>query len=1267
MRSSRSRTAAAAAITNTAKSIAYPPNCRPISEDLPAIDLTKRLKDIAQAFQLMNQDDDNTKYKPLAILLTQDFYLDHNSRDIRLVVACALADVFRVFANSIPYQGEALIQRIFRFFIEQLKELKDPKNPIFNRYFYLLEELAVGKAFNHCRDLEDAQEVFCDLFQLLFTIVNENHNERVKKNMADLLASVVLNADTLSPDLMEIIFYQLVEPRKSSASHANLLAREVVRKSISNLSPFMLNYLAIAVTSDSANNDQAMLTNSHRSHNAQISEHFRKNIGSICDLIYELNVVVPLIMQEFLPQLEYKIKSNDEKERCEFTKLSARLFSDKGSTLATSLPELWKCFLGRFKDISATVRVRCAQYSMHFLMNHPEMKEDIAEQLKQRQHDQDENVRHEVVMAIVSCAKKSLDNISEELLRIVEERTLDKKFKIRREALYGLAQLYRQHILNIRPEGPAPTTSDGTEASKRLPWIKNKCLHNYYQANLEDKLLVERIVHTCLVPCSMPLEDRMRTLYAFYVTLDAHAARAFNEMLKQQQMVRGIVCDILDIVEQPQEDKNEALLTQKVQICSRCLLDSSKAEEQILHFIENLEGNKSLRNHLGIIVRSTLRTSGRTGPPPPCAVIEKSAREVLRSLGLPTQANLLYMTIKNLMERVAPIMIDREGITKLLDFVSDSLIGDGQKDTEMGIAYSVARGLQLVLNLAYAFPALFCDKELYTKFLLPFLWYDDADANVAEAVLQILTVVGRGSRDDNSDSEESNDMPLWAEDSDVIPKIIETCVEKASSPKQVKYAIQCLTSVLTDEDRTNEIFATILDSIESTGLSLKSDQFKINIVALGMIAATGAQKSYSARLKTIITKHIIQDLIMKDARKRAKIDSQEQSDMSQSVREQSSFELSFDRCSEEVKCKIEGIKLIVRWILGMKIDIVTRQLGAEAVNRYTKTVQNTLQMCKTILENSGDLNGENLAGTTNEKSHLRLAAAKAILYIVSNDTLTIDQRRKSSHTGGDERVAKHLIRSPAAVSTLISPPQLNTLATTLIDPQEFVREKFALKLHKRLLSLELGLEFLAIFSLGGYFPSDNLFYKKIQTYLISNFAKRRELIKTNSAYAQILHPDCTMPFVIHLLSNMPFYKTHKEPEQLETAKDCIWFIMEQLVHKNENFSLTFFKKTFESIKTCIDKVTAPQDGRQLDANAEQINYKIYCACDLAIALLMSKTHNIASREPSLKPQLHSKYYTRSEHFVENNHKCYLPEAMQFPPPKKCSSELAESNKRFKRA
>lgn len=83
--------------------------------------------------------------------------------------------------------------------------------------------------------------------------------------------------------------------------------------------------------------------------------------------------------------------------------------------------------------------------------------------------------------------------------------------------------------------------------------------------------------------------------------------------------------------------------------------------------------------------------------------------------------------------------------------------------------------------------------------------------------------------------------------------------------------------------------------------------------------------------------------------------------------------------------------------------------------------------------------------------------------------------------------------------------------------------------------------------------------------------------------------------------------------------------------KNEHYSFSFFKRTFENIKTCVDRVSA-QTLQETDSNATgttmatMTNYKIYCACDLALGLVMSKTQNFLLKDFPVQPSLPPKYF-----------------------------------------
>lgn len=120
----------------------------------------------------MRQDDGIYQhFIPLAFHLAEDYFLEHPSRDVQLLIACCIADVLRVYAPEAPYKDQDQIKVIFMFFIKQLYGLKDPKDPSFKRYFYLLENLAYVKSFNMCFEIEDCHKIFSQLFSMFFKII----------------------------------------------------------------------------------------------------------------------------------------------------------------------------------------------------------------------------------------------------------------------------------------------------------------------------------------------------------------------------------------------------------------------------------------------------------------------------------------------------------------------------------------------------------------------------------------------------------------------------------------------------------------------------------------------------------------------------------------------------------------------------------------------------------------------------------------------------------------------------------------------------------------------------------------------------------------------------------------------------------------------------------------------------------------------------------------------------------------------------------------
>lgn len=159
-----------------------------------------------------------------------------------MLTACCVADILRIFAPEAPYKEPSQIKTIFMFFIKQLAGLKDPKDPAFKRYFYLLENLAYVKSFNMIFDLEDCTEISVGLFSLMFKIVNDEHSGKVKNFMMDVLCPLITEADFVSNELLDTILQNVVDPIKNQRKNAYGLAKELVNKTSDTLEPYIQQF-----------------------------------------------------------------------------------------------------------------------------------------------------------------------------------------------------------------------------------------------------------------------------------------------------------------------------------------------------------------------------------------------------------------------------------------------------------------------------------------------------------------------------------------------------------------------------------------------------------------------------------------------------------------------------------------------------------------------------------------------------------------------------------------------------------------------------------------------------------------------------------------------------------------------------------------------------------------------------------------------------------------------------------------------------------------
>lgn len=1143
--------------------IVYPQGCLPIVEDLGADTLIRRLKTLAHTLQSMEQDEGAyQQYIPLALHLAEETFLHHPSRDIQLLIACCIADVLRVYAPEAPYNSPEQVKNIFMFLIKQLSGLKDPKDAAFKRYFYLLENLAFVKSFNMCFELDDCQEIFCNLFTLMFKIINDEHSERVKSFMLDVLTPLIIESDTLSTELLNIILMNIVEPHKSQRKNAFQLASELIVKTSQTLEPYIQNFFNHVLILGKDEKDLQIYS-------------------KVYDLIFELNHICPTVLVSVLPQLECKLKSSLENERLGAVTLLARMFSEKDSELAKQHNALWRAFLGRFNDISVVIRTKCVQYSMHFLLNHPDLRKDITETLKMRQHDSEENVRYEVVMAIVSTARRNFQVVSdsEDLLEFVKERTLDKKFKIRKEAMSGLAMIYRKHLND--PDVPMAT-------KKAVTWIKDKILHGYYMQGIEDRLLVERLLNTCLVPFQLSADERMKKLYHLLGTIDDHATKAFIELQKNQMCVRRYVSDWLEL----HRRASNVVVTEmanKIHTLSKFLPEPVKAHEFLTRFSQHINTDRQLLKEMETIVRVDVS----------CKDCAQTTAIVLKKLGQPVMTNLYYNTVKMLLERASSVMIDHEAIRLLIQYVEECLEG-GNIIEEIGLNPASAgdRGLRLLVMLSYVFAPHFHHSDVISQ-LMQLLRIDDE--TVAPLVLSVLTFMGKH-------------RPLYEEFPELMNELAPVCQQFAETgtPKQAKGAIRCI--YVNMPDLHDSLFPCILETIK-TNLNPDSEHYRTAIVTLGHVAFNVPDKC-KVQIKNIVSRKIVKELLVKQSTGN------------------DTYDLGLgewcteDELPEETRCKVEGLKTMARWLLGLKQDVAS--------------AQKTFRMLNAFITHNGDLLQAGKLSRA-EMSWLRLAAGCAMLKVCEQKGV------------GDQFTAE----------------QFYNLSQLMADEVKQVREIFAGKLHKGLgrgiPNKCLPLDFMGFYALSGK-EEEFKIKNAIKNYMITDINKRRDYVKTitmgtqvDKALSQLPHilPDYMLVFAVPILAHDPSFKRWDDVEELTKAKQCLWFILEPLMMRNDYYCYGFYKNLIDRMKNHKDALKGEDDA---------VNYKLWAICDLALSLIMAKTTNFDFKDCPPETRIPTMYFApQTENFI--NTKIFLPPEFQFQAPIKTGLTLSmvTSDKHIKKS
>ncbi|CAI2728920.1 unnamed protein product [Schistosoma spindalis] len=675
----------------------YPPNCKPINDDLSKEELRRRLTELCNALDNVIEEEgkstetsldgerlslsqDHAKYKGLFVLLGSPEFLKNADRDIQLRVGVCICKLLKIFCPCNPLSGlseeKVLTKEILFFLIDcigLLSNVKTKTDAVYIKLHTMIYICAQIDVFMWCSFLEDESVLF-GFVKMVFAIVKNldvwswTDNSIVRQMILDMAVKVIIQSEKfLSSDVVTFILQYLIEPAKSTQPAQHTFARDLIIRTADQLEYRIQMLLQNSLIVGKCNGTQMKTESKPIRPPEEVLEDSSEGISDVNEskddegnpdllgehaflIIYALHTIQSSIVAPVLPTIELKLKSPIVRERKRSFRLLARLFSEPNSLLHRRNPSLWDAFLGRFNDIDSEVRKLCIHMLPQLLkQNQDLLHEQLLTNFQQRIYDPDEEVRLLALKTMTGLIKQSESEVSDDAFELLKERSRDKTLSIRKEASSALASLYKGGL------------QSGCLSATKSASALNTILHLYYQNSTDDKLIVERLLKSSIIPYNFENAVRVQALFRCYSLMDEASIKAMQEIFKTQYVALKLLRDVVKLLTDQRDAKIPSEVNTEImgviQHLSVLIPKSEKSVEHLKRFFNQVHTDKTLWNHLVKL----------TKPQTACAQATTALRDILKKIGTaaenPNSVNdnqtNYARVVKILLERCAPVLFDR--------------------------------------------------------------------------------------------------------------------------------------------------------------------------------------------------------------------------------------------------------------------------------------------------------------------------------------------------------------------------------------------------------------------------------------------------------------------------------------------------------------------------------------------------------------------------------------------------------------------------------
>ncbi|KAG0164485.1 hypothetical protein DFQ30_009873 [Apophysomyces sp. BC1015] len=478
-----------------------------------AAELVKKLTKLHEELKSLEQENvEKSSLTAVSKELVHNQLLKHESKAVKILTACCLADILRLFAPDAPYSNVEL-KKVFEFFIAQLKLLAKPNDPNFASCFYLLESLSTVKSIIIIADLNNSEQLSSMLFSDFFNVTSAELPRNVQVCMTDILVQICEEGGPLSQETVELILEQFSEQNKTKNGAAYTMAFDICRNCTDTLQRRVCQYFSDTLMAVSRSDG---------------SQEDLEELKKVHELIRMVHSVVPNLLLNVVPQMAEEMKVDEYNVRQIATRTIGNMITEEGSTLLQRYPGIWKTWMSRRNDKAIPIRLQWLETCEEMYQRNNEVTPELNDCFKEKLLDPEEKVRTTTCKVI---AKLDIDvicrSMDQSVLKQVALRCKDKKGSVRKEAMNALGSIYNRAYGKI-------SVHEKTAVDK-IGWIPDSLFNCLYVDDISVISTLESTIIQYILPENTNDVERTERLVTVLASLENRAEVAFSALIQRHK------------------------------------------------------------------------------------------------------------------------------------------------------------------------------------------------------------------------------------------------------------------------------------------------------------------------------------------------------------------------------------------------------------------------------------------------------------------------------------------------------------------------------------------------------------------------------------------------------------------------------------------------------------------------------------------------------------------------------------------------------------